>query len=210
MTRRWRPPPYWPPPPSPDWTPPPDWRPDPSWPPPPPGWQFWESKPSRAPYWAGLAVLTVVGLAVAGSLSDDGTTVADGAPAGAVETASTSAPATTPPDEAAAAAAPVEEASGEAASEPASEPTRARRTTKPKPKRTSVPTTTRPKPKKTRKPPARQCDPNYAGGCVPIASDVDCAGGSGNGPAYFDGPADVVGDDVYGLDSDHDGIACES
>src|SRR5262249_54746480 len=27
------------------------------------------------------------------------------------------------------------------------------------------------------------CDPNYGGGCVPIASDVDCAGGSGNGPA---------------------------
>jgi len=22
-------------------------------------------------------------------------------------------------------------------------------------------------------------------GCVPIASDVDCAGGSGNGPAYL-------------------------
>lgn len=25
------------------------------------------------------------------------------------------------------------------------------------------------------------CDPNYAGGCVPIDSDVDCPGGSGNG-----------------------------
>ena len=33
----------------------------------------------------------------------------------------------------------------------------------------------------------RQCDPNYGGGCVPIASDVDCAGGSGNGPAYVKG-----------------------
>src|SRR5262249_2690692 len=30
----------------------------------------------------------------------------------------------------------------------------------------------------------QQCDPNYSGACVPIASDVDCAGGSGNGPAY--------------------------
>ncbi|WP_431606782.1 hypothetical protein [Mycolicibacterium neoaurum] len=30
---------------------------------------------------------------------------------------------------------------------------------------------------------AAPCDPNYSGACVPIASDVDCAGGSGNGPA---------------------------
>jgi hypothetical protein len=60
------------------------------------------------------------------------------------------------------------------------------------------------------KPPAggSGCDPNYSG-CVPIASDVDCAGGSGNGPAYVKGPIRVVGTDVYGLDNDHDGIACE-
>jgi hypothetical protein len=44
---------------------------------------------------------------------------------------------------------------------------------------------------------------------VPIASDVDCAGGSGNGPAYVSGPVRVIGDDVYGLDSDKDGIGCE-
>lgn len=54
------------------------------------------------------------------------------------------------------------------------------------------------------------CDPNYAGGCVPIASDVDCAGGSGNGPAYFSGTATVVGSDIYDLDRDGDGIACQS
>lgn len=53
------------------------------------------------------------------------------------------------------------------------------------------------------------CDPNYADGCVPIASDVDCGGGSGNGPAYFYGTARVVGRDIYGLDRDGDGIACE-
>jgi len=53
------------------------------------------------------------------------------------------------------------------------------------------------------------CDSNYAGACVPIASDVDCAWGSGNGPAYFDGVAKVVGRDIYGLDRDHDGLACE-
>jgi len=52
------------------------------------------------------------------------------------------------------------------------------------------------------------CDSNYSG-CVPIASDVDCAGGSGNGPAYVSGPINVIGSDIYKLDSDHDGIACE-
>lgn len=52
------------------------------------------------------------------------------------------------------------------------------------------------------------CDPNYRP-CVPIASDVDCAGGSGNGPAYVAGPVTVIGRDIYGLDSDKDGIGCE-
>jgi hypothetical protein len=57
---------------------------------------------------------------------------------------------------------------------------------------------------------ALQCDPNYSGACVPIASDVDCAGGSGNGPAYVQGPVRVVGTDIYGLDADGDGIGCDS
>jgi hypothetical protein len=56
--------------------------------------------------------------------------------------------------------------------------------------------------------PASACDPNYSG-CVPIASDVDCSGGTGNGPAYVDGPLDVIGTDIYGLDKNHDGVACE-
>lgn len=55
----------------------------------------------------------------------------------------------------------------------------------------------------------QQCDPNWGGACVPIASDVDCAGGSGNGPAYVRGPVYVVGSDVYDLDRDGDGVACE-
>ncbi|MCC6984126.1 MAG: hypothetical protein IT535_12705 [Bauldia sp.] len=54
-----------------------------------------------------------------------------------------------------------------------------------------------------------ECHPSYAGKCVPIASDVDCAGGEGNGPAYVEGPLRVVGPDVYRLDTDGDGIACE-
>ncbi len=53
------------------------------------------------------------------------------------------------------------------------------------------------------------CDPNYSGACVPIASDVDCAGGSGNGPAYVRGPVKVIGTDIYDLDRDGNGYGCE-
>ena len=52
------------------------------------------------------------------------------------------------------------------------------------------------------------CHPSYEGACVPFASDVDCIGGSGNGPAYV-GRVIVVGPDVYGLDRDGDGIGCD-
>lgn len=55
---------------------------------------------------------------------------------------------------------------------------------------------------------AQQCHPSYDP-CVPIASDVDCAGGNGNGPVYVDGPIKVIGPDEYQLDRDGDGIACD-
>ncbi|RLK25410.1 hypothetical protein DER29_3415 [Micromonospora sp. M71_S20] len=55
----------------------------------------------------------------------------------------------------------------------------------------------------------RQCDPNYSGACVPVASDVGCAGGSGNGPAYVHRPVRVVGSDIYHLDRDGDGVGCD-
>ncbi|MBD8659802.1 G5 domain-containing protein [Frigoribacterium sp. CFBP 8754] len=58
-------------------------------------------------------------------------------------------------------------------------------------------------------PAASSCDANYSGACVPVASDVDCAGGSGNGPAYVQGPVTIVGSDVYDLDRDGDGVACD-
>lgn len=58
-------------------------------------------------------------------------------------------------------------------------------------------------------PVASSCDPNYSGACVPIASDVDCGGGSGNGPEYIYGVVQVVGSDIYGLDRDGDGMGCE-
>ncbi|WGW05054.1 hypothetical protein [Tropicibacter oceani] len=53
------------------------------------------------------------------------------------------------------------------------------------------------------------CDGNYDWACVLVASDVDCAGGSGNGPAYVQGPVKVVGRDVYKLDRDKNGYGCE-
>jgi len=56
--------------------------------------------------------------------------------------------------------------------------------------------------------PQSDCDPNYTG-CVPIDSDVDCAGGSGNGPSYVRGPVTVIGSDIYDLDRDGDGVGCE-
>jgi len=77
------------------------------------------------------------------------------------------------------------------------------------------PATTPPSPPPPPPPPtvaflSPSCDPNYEGACVPIASDVDCKGGSGNGPAYVEGPVFVVGSDIYDLDgSDNDGIGCE-
>ena len=57
---------------------------------------------------------------------------------------------------------------------------------------------------------AQSCHPSYEGVCIaPGNSDVDCAGGSGNGPRYARGPFRVVGTDQYRLDGDRDGIGCE-
>lgn len=58
-------------------------------------------------------------------------------------------------------------------------------------------------------PPGGSCTPGYSP-CIPPGPDVDCAGGSGNGPRYVDGPVRVSGDDPYDLDSDGDGFGCES
>ena len=52
------------------------------------------------------------------------------------------------------------------------------------------------------------CQSGYSP-CVPIASDVDCEGGGGNGPAYVSGPVRVTGSDPYELDRDGDGTACD-
>ncbi|CAN5359260.1 hypothetical protein BH09PAT4_BH09PAT4_04610 [soil metagenome] len=55
---------------------------------------------------------------------------------------------------------------------------------------------------------AAKCDTNYSG-CVPVASDVDCKPGTGNGPAYISSVVRVLKKDIYRLDADHDGLACE-
>jgi hypothetical protein len=45
--------------------------------------------------------------------------------------------------------------------------------------------------------------------CIPPGPDVDCRGGSGDGPRYVDGPVRVTGSDPYRLDSDGNGVGCE-
>lgn len=53
------------------------------------------------------------------------------------------------------------------------------------------------------------------GGCggggysSPRGGDYDCAGGGGDGPYYVRGPFRLTGPDIYDLDRDGDGIACE-
>lgn len=54
-----------------------------------------------------------------------------------------------------------------------------------------------------------QCTPGYSP-CIPLVSDADCAGGSGDGPYYVDGPVSVTGSDPYDLDRDGDGVGCDS
>jgi len=59
------------------------------------------------------------------------------------------------------------------------------------------------------RPPREPVDCQGYSPCLPPGSDVDCAGGSGNGPRYVNGPVYVNGSDPYGLDSDGDGVGCE-
>lgn len=73
--------------------------------------------------------------------------------------------------------------------------------------RPAITTTTR----AVRAPAPSSCHPSYEGACLPPdASDVDCAGGSGNGPVYAkETNIRLVGPDVFDLDRDGDGLGCE-
>ena len=142
----------------------------------------------------GLGAISIVGAALSGDPKPD----SPPHNAAAATTPVTSPPAT---DEPASLAIPSSSPSA-AVPPPQSSPS-----PKPTPKQSTAKAS--PTPQKTTSSPKPSCDPNYAGACVPIASDVDCGGGSGNGPAYFYGTAQVVGSDVYDLDRDNDGTACE-
>ena len=47
------------------------------------------------------------------------------------------------------------------------------------------------------------------GGSASRSGDYDCWGGGGDGPYYVRGPFRLNGPDIYDLDRDGDGIACE-
>jgi hypothetical protein len=58
--------------------------------------------------------------------------------------------------------------------------------------------------------PEKDCDPSYPDACLKVGiGDYDCAGGSGNGPNYVEGPVTVRGSDPFGLDGNGDGVGCE-
>lgn|SRR5512132_222950 len=69
-----------------------------------------------------------------------------------------------------------------------------------------------PGPPPTTQPPRRDgCDPAYPDVCLdPAAEDYDCAGGSGNGPEYVEGPIRVLAPDPFDLDGNGDGVGCEN
>jgi hypothetical protein len=78
---------------------------------------------------------------------------------------------------------------------------------KPKPKLKPRP---KAKPKPKARPRPRNCDPSYPGVCLKVGiGDYDCAGGSGNGPNYVQGPITVRRPDPFGLDRDGNGVGCE-
>lgn len=59
--------------------------------------------------------------------------------------------------------------------------------------------------------PAVSCHSSYSNVCLGVGiGDYDCAGGSGNGPNYVQGPVTVVGYDEFDLDREGDGVGCES
>jgi micrococcal nuclease len=51
--------------------------------------------------------------------------------------------------------------------------------------------------------PTPSCNANYSGACLPLTGDVDC--GEISARDFY-----VVGEDVFALDADGDGLACES
>ena len=156
---------------------------------------------------AVLGVLVFCGIVVAAAGNKDTDDDRDPSRTGALVAPPTSAPATPVSGTA---------TTGAATTPPQTTPPAAPSTVQPTPTRnipaTNIPTTKAPATKAPTKAPTRpagNCNPNYSP-CVPNDPvDVDCKGGGGNGPSYVDGPVRVIGNDVYGLDKDGDGIGCE-
>lgn len=160
-------------------------------------------RPKRGPGvlgWIGIGLGVLVVLGIIGSIAGGNQ------PTTAVQ--QTGSPATT-------SAAPVTTASPTTEAPTTAAPT----TAKPRPTPTTrrpTPTTRKPTPTTRYRPPTtqapvRNCDSAYPDACLHDGiGDYDCAGGSGNGPNYVDGPIRVRPPDPFGLDSDGDGVGCES
>jgi hypothetical protein len=159
---------------------------------------------SKANHGAAWVVAGVVGvIALIAVIASGGEEPSSAASPTTTTTTSTSTTTTTTPPPTTTETTPPPVTTEAAPAPPAPAPTQAPVTTT---RRTTIAPPPPPKPAPTTA--ASQCDENYSG-CVPIASDVDCQGGSGNGPAYVRGPIRVIGSDIYDLDRDGDGVACE-
>lgn len=53
------------------------------------------------------------------------------------------------------------------------------------------------------------CNANYRGRCLPLDEDVDCLPSDGDGPWFIDATVVVMGEDVFELDDDGDGLGCD-
>ena len=157
---------------------------------PPPG----RNARRRAPYWIGggvAALLLIIGTSVGdGDRNDASTTTTVAAPTTAPQRTTTAPTRTVEPEDPDPTTS-ARRTSSRPAARAAPEPDAPRTTT-----RTSTRTTTRADTNDD----TSGCHPSYSG-CLPVTADVDCP--------EVNGPVQVRGPDVYRLDRDKDGIACE-
>jgi hypothetical protein len=148
--------------------------------------------------WIAIVLGGLIVLGIISSITDDKPTGATKATSAAVATTSVAVTEPPPTTEVATTAAPT-------TTKPAPPTTR-----RPTPTTRRVTPTTRKAPATTHAP-ARNCDSAYPDACLHDGiGDYDCAGGSGNGPNYVDGPIQVRAPDPFDLDRDGDGVGCES
>jgi hypothetical protein len=162
----------------------------------------------RVPLLLGVAVVGVLGLVtVISGGAGDIAALASGAPAGAAAQPEPPVPAPVaalPPPAAVAQPQPAPAPGSKQQPEPVPPPE-----SKQQPEPAPPPESKRQSEPESEPTSRKDCNPNYSG-CVPNAKDVDCEGGPGDGPKYVRGPLRATGKDVYGLDGDNDGVACEN